>query len=128
MGNRLKKIPGPQPSKTRRTLAQNVSFLIDRAIQGGRTIDGGSGQITKDLSSKTLWNLRDDLHVSPRLSTIEAVAEAFGLEAYRLLIPGLTEEVLLEPGLARLLDSYIRTPREERDDLIKMAGKFAVNS
>lgn len=114
-----------QPSGTRLALATNARFLIDSALKAGRTLDGETGHLTKAKSAKTLWNLRENLELDPRLSTIEAVAREFGLEPWRLLLPGLTEEALLDPGLAKMILSYSKTSPERRHVLEAVLDQFA---
>lgn len=91
MGNNL-----PSMSRTHKklqaaeALAENLSALMsaDANLSTGPRVAKASG-----VSRKSINNISENRH-DPKLSSVEAIAKAFGLEAYQLLVPGLDHELL----------------------------------
>jgi len=122
-----KKKPPTHPPPARLALASNAAFLVDEALKGGRTINGSAtrSRLAKDVSPKTLHNLRNDLGIDPRLSTIVAVADQFGLHAWQLLVPDLTAELLLNPKFMKVVLDYVHTPPDDRIAIETVAAATA---
>jgi hypothetical protein len=76
--------------RARRMLTDNV-----RRIIGERSINAVAVQ--NGIPQRTLWNLANAVEegFDPRLSTIDAVAQKLGLEAYELLKPGTEDDSLI---------------------------------
>jgi len=72
-------------------LAENLKALMeaDTNLSSGPKVAKASG-----VTRKSINNIGDNRH-DPRLSSIEAIAEAFDLEPYQLLMPGLNSDLLL---------------------------------
>jgi len=71
-------------------LSDNVKLIIgDRSINAVAVQNG--------IPQRTLWNLANAIEegFDPRLSTIDAVAQKLGLEAYELLKPGTEDGSLI---------------------------------
>jgi len=109
--------------EARRAFAHNVALL--------RRIHGWSQQ---DLSRKTgkrvgqttiSYYERPDYPKEPTLDKMEAIADAFRLPLWRLLMPGQTEETLRDLGLNAVLSSYVRADPEGRHYLERVAEREA---
>lgn len=54
---------------------------------------------------------------SPTLATVEAIAKAFGLEAWQLLLPDLPADSLLDERVSRSITAYLAADSSERKAL-----------
>lgn len=97
-------------------LGKNLQQLMEhhQLSQAQLSKKAGVGQST--LSN--LLDLTSPLEINPRASTISQLAAYFGLPAWQLLIPEQPLELLLNDGLARLLEGYKDLPPKGRQQLV----------
>lgn len=91
MGNTLHGMPKNQKKMPAGAiLAQNLKMLLqtDRILNSGPKVAKASG-----VSRKSINNIADNRH-DPHLSSVEAIAKAYGIEAYQILTPGLDNNLL----------------------------------
>jgi transcriptional regulator with XRE-family HTH domain len=88
IGNRLLRGMGKKQALT--VLAQNLRALMtgDSTLSSSPKLAAKSG-----VGQHTVNNLEKARH-DPKLSTIEAIAHAFGLEVYQMLVPSDDRELL----------------------------------
>lgn len=91
----------PKRPNTRETLAKNLRTLMD--VRGWNQVElAGKSGVSQTMISSVL-NARS----SCSIETADALAQAFGLTSWHLLMPGLTEDLLKSKAVQRLLESYV---------------------
>lgn len=98
---------------TREILAANIRLLIaaDSLSQDQLAKKSGLGQ-------RTISNLiRPETGHMPRIDVIERLADALRVEAWRLLLPDMTVELLRGNGLAEVVHSYVEADERGRGSL-----------
>ena len=93
---------------TRSTLIRNLTALMDVRGWNQSELARQSGVSQRMISHL----LRDEASCS--IETAEALATAFGLNGWHLLLPNLPHDLLDSPSLRRLVDSYISAPQSGR--------------
>jgi transcriptional regulator with XRE-family HTH domain len=101
-------------------LAENVKRLMK--LSPNTESDPKLGKLSK-LAPKTINNVVQERH-NTKLSTIEGIAEVFGLETYQLLMP--IEEFEEEINFFRIAHAYNKGDERGRR-LLVMAAKTAVD-
>lgn len=89
-----------------------------------------------DVGQSTLSRLLDSADPStsnPRASTLEALADFFKVDAWKLLVPNAPIELLVEktaqPGLLMVVDTYLRASDVGRQTILRVSeteARFAV--
>lgn len=99
-------------NKTTLALANNVRRLMDDKEWSQRALAKRAGVSQRAVGY--ILNYRDvnDRHAT--LETIEAIASAFGVAAWQLLVPGLELDLLRGQRPARLLNAFNRCDDEVR--------------
>lgn len=100
----------------RKSLARNVKAL--RVAVGWSQEDL---RIRAGISQKSVSNMESPHKTgSPYLDNIEAVAGAFNLEAWQLLIPWLPDELARNQRLVKLVRGYAQISDEGRETIDKI--------
>jgi transcriptional regulator with XRE-family HTH domain len=118
MGNTLHGMPkNSKKLSAGEVLAANLNTLMeaDANLSSGPKVAKASG-----VTRKSINNLSENRH-DPRLSSIESIAQAFGLEAYQLLAPGIDNNLLV------IFRAYNETGDSGRD-LLTQAAEVALRS
>lgn len=118
VGNTLHGMPKNHRKKTAgEVLAANLKLLMskDQNLSSGPKVAKASG-----VARKSINNMAENRH-DPLLSSIEAIALAFGLEAYQLLAPGIDNNLLV------IFRAYNETG-ESGKDLLTQAAEVAIKS
>lgn len=108
---------GTEDSVAAEVFRANVSALMSQARQVEVR--------REDIAAKARISLRSlgyqlqGKH-SPTLRTIEAVASAFGLQPWQLLLPGLSVDLLLDKSVAHTLGAYLSASAPERHAIDKV--------
>lgn len=112
-------------SNATRALAQNVRRLMEaedpRLSQSALAKRAGVSQ----RAIGYLVNYQDAHDRHPGTDTAEAVARAFGLPLWQLLIPGIPVDVLLSHQLTKLVENYRDAPKEGRACVDRVAESEA---
>jgi DNA-binding phage protein len=97
----------------------NTKALIDQAREKGLAVSLDKIAEDAGISSRTLkYQLaidRDDSGNAPTLRTIHSVAGAFGLQAWQVLLPDLSADLLLNPHMSEKLDKIIQKYQRTTD-------------
>ena len=101
-------------------LASRLAELMDaeRLTQMGLSQRSGVSQ----RAICTVLDVRTPAAINPRLATIAALAAAFDLDAWHLLVPGLPLSVLRNSALRRLLDDYAGCDEDGRLTIERQAS------
>ena len=99
---------------TRDSLAANLRLLMDMAHLDQPKLAKLSG-----VSQKTISNMVNR-RTAPTLDKVEAVANAFGLTAWHLILPDLPKELVSGGRIEQMVSRYLHANPAERDyvDLI----------
>lgn len=109
-------------SSTRKALAANVAYLM---AKHGDT-QAGLAKRAKVTQSNVSYILSTERNV--RLDTVEAIANAYGLNGWHLINPDLPKELIDSPSLSRLVDTYIKTTPEGRAMMDAIAERESSHS
>jgi len=103
--------------RTRETLARNLTVLMDRFGWTQRDLAALSGvsqrQISNILSQSTTCSIE----------TADALAGAFKLNGWHLLMPNLPQDLAQAAGLRRLVEAYNGADAPTRDYLDSIADR-----
>lgn len=107
--------------------AHNLQRLMDHhgLSQAELARKTGVGQST--LSK--LLNTDDPSAMNPRSSTVEQLADFFGVPGWQLLVPDMPLELLLSKRFTKLIENYRDAPAEGRKQVERIAEsevKYAV--
>lgn len=89
-------------------LARNVRYLMQKHGDTQASLSKRAG-ITQ---SNVYYVVGTDRHV--RLDTVEAIASAYGLNAWHLINPSLPQDLVDSPAISRLINTYINATPEGR--------------
>jgi transcriptional regulator with XRE-family HTH domain len=96
----------PKRPNTRETLAKNLRTLM--TIRDWTQVDlAGKSGVSQTMISSVL-NERSGCSIE----TADALAHAFGLTGWHLLMPGLTEDLLKSKAVQKLLETYVNATPE----------------
>lgn len=98
----------PKRPSTRDTLATNLRTLM--TIRGWNQVELAE----KSGVSQTMISSIRRAESGCSVETADALAHAFGLTGWHLLMPGLTEDLLKSKAVQKLLESYIDASPEGR--------------
>jgi transcriptional regulator with XRE-family HTH domain len=108
----------PKPD-TRQTVIKNIQMLMDEA---------GDSQhaLAKKLGWKqsTLNNLLSGRH-HISIERADAIARAYGLEGWHLLLSNLPRDIRETESISKLFDSYMKSNSQGRDYINRVAEKEA---
>lgn len=114
----------PKPKKgsqlPRETLAKNVKFLMD---QNDNETEASLAK-RSGVSQKTVNNIINN-RTSVQLDSVEAIAAAYGLNGWQLIIPGLPAELLSSGTIAKMYDDYANSSSEGRKHIEQVAEREA---
>lgn len=106
---------------TRKALANNLKMLIDHYDLSQKDLESKSG-----VSQRTISNMvRHDSGHCPSIENVEAVARAFRLKTWQLLIPGAPLEILLNATIEKVVDNFVHSTIEGRDMITRVAHREA---
>ena len=119
MGNTLHGMPRyiPKRKSAGEVLAANLKALMasEANLSSGPKVAKASG-----VTRKSVNNLTENRH-DPKLSSVEAIARAFGLDAYQILAPG------IDNNLLAIFRAYNETGESGRE-LLTQAAEVALRS
>lgn len=93
----------------RETLAKNLRWLLDKHGWSERSLAKRS-----KVAQKTVNNILNEVS-SPTLDKLEAIAAAFGLTSWQLIMPSLPKELLDSPCIPRILERYASLDDDGRE-------------
>ena len=106
--------------KPRETLAQNVNELMRRGKLVQRDLAKMSG-----VSQRTISNICNPDGPSPTLESVDAVAAAFGLDGWHLIMPTLVDDLAGDTTIAALFSAYEHASAEGRRHIVRVAEREA---
>lgn len=103
--------------KTRQSVAKNLQVLMAHA-----------GWSQRDLAAKAKVSQRQISNIlsqatSCSVETADALAAAFGLQGWHLLLPNLPDDLAESPSIARLVEAYIGSDPAGRAYLNSIADR-----
>ena len=109
--------------KTRAALAANVRTLMAAVGWSQVELSRRSG-----VAQRTISNLLRPETGSTTVETVTALAGAFGVEPWALLVPGLPPDVAQSPALRILIDNYLHAGPQGRRALDRIGELEAAHS
>lgn len=100
----------------RQTLAANLRYLMDLEHLSETKLAKRSG-----VAQRTINDILNQKS-SATLDTVQALAAAFGLNLWHLIMPNLPDDLKKSPSISRLYASYVRASPEGRK-FIEMAAE-----
>jgi transcriptional regulator with XRE-family HTH domain len=116
----LRSGPVPKRPKPRETLARNINALMTRRNMVQHDLARASG-----VSQRTVSNLCNPDGPSPTLDSVDAVAAAFGLEGWHLIMPTLIDDLSGDTTIAGLFDAYSHATAEGKRHILRVAEREA---
>lgn len=81
--------------------------------------------VSAGLSQKTVSNLEaPDSPTSPKLSTVESLANCFKLHPAILLLDGITDETLTDRQVGVMIEKFAQLPEHRKRQVIDLIGDF----
>lgn len=77
------------------------------------------------VSQRTISNLLDPEKHSPTLESVDAVAAAFGLEGWHLIIPTLVDDLEGDTSIASMVKAYMRSSQNGKRHILRVAEREA---
>lgn len=97
-------------------LARNAKRL--RALQGKSQRDMS---LLAGVSQKTISNLEwPESPISPKLSTVEAIARYFKLHPAILLMDGITDDVLTDREVGAMIETFAALPQRRKRQIMDL--------
>ena len=96
-------------------LAINLRWLMERDKLSEGDVAKKAG-----IDKKTINNILNRRN-EPQLDIVEAVAKAFGLEPWQLLVDGMGEAMTRDGKLGSLIEAYAKTDDSGRESMLKVA-------
>ena len=107
--------------KTRETLARNVSILMTYNEHTQTALAKKAG-----ISQRTISNICDpNSPHSPKLDSVDAVARAYRLEVWHLLIPDAPLDLLINKRIEKVVDNYVKASETGRDMIHRVSDREA---
>jgi transcriptional regulator with XRE-family HTH domain len=107
--------------EAKKALALNVSRLMEHH---GFTQEGMAKKT--GVSQRSISNLISiDSPHSPKLKTIEDVAQAFNLQTWHLLLPDAPIDMLLNSSIEKVVSNYASASQEGRDMINRVSDREA---
>lgn len=107
------------PSKTEKTLSQNLKHLMELSGWNVEEVAKRSG-VSKRMVSYVI-----SMERKASITIAEDLAKAFNLEGWHLIMPNLPRDLEQSKALRRLIDDYIGSDNEGRDMISKVAEREA---
>jgi len=101
--------------KTAATVASNIQWLKEASGDTYRDIEKRCG-VGHSIIQRIVTGER-----SPTIDQAEAIASAYGLEGWHLLLPNLPHDVAQTKTLSSLVESYIKSSQAGRDNISRVA-------
>lgn len=108
-------------------LAHNLQRLMDHHGLSQAELGRKSGIGQRTIS--TLLDLQNPSAINPRASTLEQLADYFGIPGWQLLVPDMPLELLLSKRFTKLIENYRDAPDSGRAQVERIAEsevKYAV--
>lgn len=101
-------------------VAKNLSMVMGLRKEDSVTLEKPSG-----VSQKTIWNMShaDSDVGSPTVDKICKVAGALDMTPWLAFIPGLTEEIVKDNSLVKLVNMILEMPSDGREYLLSVAQR-----
>lgn len=109
----------PKRPAPRDALARNVRLLMQLREWDQPALAKAAG-----VSQKTISNVLNE-RTSVQLDVVEAIAQAFGLNGWHLIMPNLDRELLSNGTLANLITRFVQASPEGRTLISLMADREA---
>lgn len=80
------------------------------------------------FSARTVGNVLtygDSHNTSPKVKTLQGVADALGVPLWMLFVPNLSTEALADPALAELIQAYLESSPKRREAIAYLAQNQA---
>jgi transcriptional regulator with XRE-family HTH domain len=108
-----------QRPNPRESLAKNVAMLLRIHNMGQSDLARKSG-----VNQKTISNIVHGKN-APNLDKVDAIAKAFGLDAWHLILPNLPEEIANGGAIAQLVENFLASDSESRKYINHVAEREA---
>ncbi len=106
--------------KAQAVLARNIKRL--RALQGKSQRDMS---LIAGVSQKTISNLEwPESPISPKLSTVEAVARYFRIHPAILLLDGVTDDSLTDRKVGMMIEQFASLTERRKRQIIELIDDF----
>lgn len=106
---------------SREAIANNVKRLMDHHGHNQTALAKKSG-----VSQRTISNvIRPDSAGSLTLESMDAIARAYGLQTWHIMLPNAPLELLVNSSLEKLVDNYMYATREGRDMITRVSAREA---
>lgn len=109
-----------QRQSTRITLAQNLKYLMEKSGWKQEQLAAKAGVSQRSVSNL----LRPETH-SPTLETVDAVAKAFGLNLWHLILPSLPEDLENDTSIREVYEAFRASSHEGRAHILQVAEREA---
>ena len=108
-------------SKLQNVLASNLKRLrILKGVSQERLAE------IIDVAQKTISNLEvEDQPISPKLNTIEKVAQYFGLHPSIMLMDGITDDALTDESVKYMCERFAALPPHRKQQIMGLIDDFA---
>lgn len=103
----------------RDSLIRNIDYLMRAEKLSEAALAKRSG-----IAQKTINNIRNGIS-APTLDTIEALAAAFNLSGWHIIMPGLPEELIAGKSIERLCRAYVAASEKGRSYIDHVAEREA---
>lgn len=108
-------------ARTTESLARNLRYLMDKK---GWSYAQLSEKTAGEVSAKTIGNMLNQVG-SPRIDNVDAVARAFGLTGWHLIMPDLLTDLENGTSIARLVEAYVHSSADGRRHIERVADREA---
>jgi transcriptional regulator with XRE-family HTH domain len=104
-----------------KNLARNLKLLMDYFGHTQEKLSTLSG-----VAQKTISNMRNPGDErAPNLDKVSAIAAAYKIQTWHLLLPNATLEILLNKSIEKLIDNYIAIDNDSRDTVQRVTENAA---
>jgi transcriptional regulator with XRE-family HTH domain len=101
----------------------NLDFLMEENGDSTYTLAKRAG-----MSQRTVANIVGRLQEKVSLEQAEALAGAYGLEGWHMIMPNLTDDLRRSPALKKLYEGYVSASPEGRKHIDMVAAREAAYS
>ena len=113
--------------KTRATLARNLRYLMDHHPTTDGSARWTQTAVAKkaDIAQRSVGYMLDPKGPSPKLESVDGVANVFGLEGWHLIIPTLIDDLESDTSIRRIYDAYVEATTEGKRHIQRVAEREA---
>lgn len=117
-----------QSEKGNHYMTKGVQAILARNAKRLRVLKGKSQRdmsLSAGVSQKTISNLEwPESPISPKLSTVEAVARYFKLHPAILLIDDVPDDALTDRDLGAMIEDFVSLPHRRKRQIMDLIADF----